>query len=115
MFLSHVCCSKQVCQFGIAYLHDEDEIYENSFNLHFLANFQDHMHKNLKKLLLKTDSHFTCELINKKFFYVHKDWFTGELENYYLPQCFQVFENNKIKNIKNNDFRIVLNLQSLKK
>lgn len=59
------------------------------------------------------DSHFTCELINEKFFYVHKDWFTGKLDNYYLPQCLQVFERNKIKEIKNNDFKIVLN--SLKK
>ena len=104
-----------VCQFQILYLHDEYDIYENLFNLQVLVNFQDHMHQNLKKLLLKTDSHFTCELINKKFFYVHKDWFTGKLENYYLPQCLQVFENNKIKDIKNNDFKIVLNLQSFKK
>ena len=101
-----------VCQFRISYLHDEYAIFGNSFNLQFLANFQDHMHKNLKKLLLKTGSHFTCELINKKFFDVHEDWFIGKFENYYLPQRLQVFENNKIKDIKNNDFKIVLDLES---
>ena len=46
---------------------------------------------------------------------MHKDWFIGKSENYYLPQCLQVFGKNKIKDIKNNDFKIVLNLQTLKK
>lgn len=50
--------------------------------------------------------------MNKKFFHVHKDWFRGKLENYYLPQCLQVFENNKMKDIKNNDFKIFLGLES---
>ena len=61
------------------------------------------------------DSHFTCELMNKNFFYVHKDWFTGKLENYYLPQCLQIFEKNKVKDIKNNNFETVLDLESEKK
>ena len=60
------------------------------------------------------DSHFTCELMNKKFFYVHKDWFRGKLENYYLPQFLQLFGKNKVKDIKNNDFKTVLDLESLK-
>ena len=39
---------------------------------------------------------------------MHKDWFTGKLENYYLPHCLQVFEDNKIKDIKKNYFQILL-------
>ena len=98
-----------VCQFRIAYLHDQYAIYENSFNLQFLADFHQDLHRYLKKILLKMDSHFACKLINKKFFYVHKDWFTGKLENYYLLHCFRVFEDNKIKDIKKkNDFQILL-------
>ena len=28
--------------------------------------------------MLTLNSHFICEIINDKFHYEHKDWFTGE-------------------------------------
>ena len=104
-----------VCQFKIVYLNDEYDLYENSLDFNFLARFQDHVHKNLKRLLLETDGHFVCELINRKFFYAHKDWFTGKIEQCYLPYWLQVYENDKIKNIKNKEFKIVLDLIMFKK
>ena len=90
-------------------------MYENSLDFNFLARFQDHMHKKFKRLLLETDGHFACELIKRKFFYAHKDWFTGKIEQYYLPYCLQFYENDKIKNVKNKEFKIVLDPIMLKK
>ena len=68
----HYCfCEKQVdvlpCsvgQFRAVYLCDEYNIYENSDDLNFLSNFHRHVYKNLKCLLLETDYHIACHLIN---------------------------------------------------
>ena len=72
-----------VCQFRIAYLNDEYDIYENSFDLYFLSKFNTHLVKNLKCLLLESDSHIACRLVNKRFCYVFKDWFDGKLEQFF--------------------------------
>ena len=64
--------------------------------------------ENLKGLLLEIDSHFTCELVNKKYFYSRKDWFDGKIERFYLPDCLESYENKRINDIKNNDFKIIL-------
>ena len=111
--VSFLPCS--VCQFRIVYLCGEYDIYEHSFNLNFLLNFHKHVYKNLKCLLLETDSHIACRLINKKYFYVHKDWFDGSKERFYLPYCLDIYENRKMNESKNNDFKIVLDLIVLKK
>ena len=67
-----------VCQFRLVYLNDDFDIYENFFDLHFLFTFHRHLYKNLKRAPLEIDSHFLCELINKKYFYTHKNWFDGK-------------------------------------
>ena len=94
--------SCSICQFWVVYLNDEYDIYENSFNLNFLLNFHRHLYKNLKCQLLETDFHIAYRLINKKYSYVHKDWFDGSLEQFYLPYCLDIYENRKINQIKNN-------------
>ena len=96
------------------YLCDEYNIYEHSFNLNFWLNFHRHVYKNLKCLLLETESHIAFRLINKKYFYVHKDWFDRSQERFYLPYCLDIYENRKMNEIKNNDFKIVLDLAVLK-
>ena len=107
--------SCSVCQFRVVYLNDEYDIYENYFDLNFLSNFHRHLYKNLKCLLLETDSHIACRLINKNYSYVHKDWFDGSLEQFYLPYCLDIYEIRKINQIKNNEFKIVLDLIVCKK
>ena len=104
-----------VCQFRIVYLNDEYNINENSFDLNFLSKFHTHLVKNLKFLLLETDSHIACQPVNKNFCYVFKDWFDGKLEQFYLPYCLDIFENRKIDQIKNNDFKVVVDPIILKK
>ena len=61
----------------------------------FLSNFHRHLYKNLKCLLLETDCLIACHLINRKYFYVHKDWFDGSVERFYLPYCLDIYENRK--------------------
>ena len=78
--VSFLRCS--VCQFRTVYLNNEFDIYENSFDLNFLLNFHWHVCKNLKSLL-EIDCHMACQLINRKYFYVHKDWFDGSLKRFY--------------------------------
>ena len=104
-----------VCQFRVVYFNDEYDIYENSFNLNFLSDFHQHVVRNLRCLLLETDSHIACHLINKKYFYMHKYWFDGSIEQFYLPYCLDVYENKKINDIKNKDFKIVIDPLPLKK
>ena len=104
-----------VCQFRTVYLNDEYDIYENSFDLNFLSNFQRHVYKTLKCLLLETDCHRACHLIKRKYFYVHKDRFDRSVERFYLPYCLDIYKNRKMNKIKNNDFKIVLDPIVLKK
>ena len=104
-----------ICQFRVVYLNDEYNIYENSFDLNFLSVFHQHIYKNLKCLLLETDSHIACRLINKQYFYIHKDWFNGSQEQFYLPYCLDIYENRKMNKIKNKDFKVVLDPITLKK
>ena len=104
-----------VCQFRAVYLNNEYDIYENSFDLNFLLAFHSHVLKNLRCLLLEIDCHITCQLINRKYFYIHKDWFDGSLEKFYLLYCLDIHENKKINDIKNNGFKIVLDPLPLKK
>ena len=74
-----------VCQFRLVYLNDDFDIYENSFDLHFLFTFHRHLYENLKRALLEIDSHFVCKLINKKYFYTRKTGLTEKL-NVFISQ-----------------------------
>ena len=96
------------CQFRMVYLSDDYDIYEKSFNLHFLFVFHRHLYENLKILLVEVESHLACELINKKHFYVRKDFFDGKIERFYLWDCLEDYENKKINYIKKNDLKMVL-------
>ena len=84
----------------MVYLNDDYDIYENSFNLHFLFVFHRHLYENLKILLVEVESHLACELINKNHFYVRKDFFDGKIERFYLWDCLEYYENKKINYIK---------------
>ena len=97
-----------VCQFRLVYLNDDFDIYENSFDLHFLFTFYRHLYENLKRALLEIDSHFVCKLINKKYFYTRKNWFDGKIERFHLANCLEDHENNRINGFKNNDLKIFL-------
>ena len=92
----------------MVYLNDDYDIYKNSFDLHFLFTFHHHLYENLKRPLLEIDSHLVCELINRKYFYVCKDWFNGKTERFYLSNYLENYENSRINNIKKSDFKIVL-------
>ena len=96
------------CQFRMVYLNDDYDIYKKSFNLHFLVVFHRHLNKNLKRLLVEVESHLACELINKKYFYVRKDFFDGKIERFYLSDCLEDYGNKKINYIKKNYLKIVL-------
>ena len=84
----------------MVYLNDDHDIYENSFNLHFVFVFQCHLYEDLKRLLIEVESHLACKLINKKYFYVRKDFFDGKIERFYLLDCLEDYENKKINYIK---------------
>ena len=96
-----------VCQMQIVYFNDQHDLYGNSFNMHFLLKFHQHLIKNLNSLL-EIDCHFVCEVINKKYFYILKDLFDGSKKDFDLSDCLNEFENKKINQIKNNDFKIVI-------
>ena len=74
----------------------------------FLSTFHQHLYKNFKRVLLETDLHFVCKLVNRKYFYTRKDWFNRKIEHFYIPNCLENFGNKKINEIKNNDLKVVL-------
>ena len=92
----------------MVYLNDDYDIYKNSFNLHFLFVFHCYLYENLKRLLVEVESQLACELVNKKHFYVRKDFFDGKIKGFYLWDCLEDYENKKINYIKKNDLKIVL-------
>ena len=47
--------------------------------------------------MVPTFNHFLCDIINKKYQYKHKDWFTGEDMSYDLDFCLTNFEEKKLK------------------
>ena len=103
-----------LCQFKMIYWNDQYAIYENSFNMDFLVRFYSHMERNLWRLL-KIDSHIPCELVSRQFYYIHKDWFSGQVERFYIPYCLDIYENDKMNSIKNNEFKFVIDPCPLKK
>ena len=98
----------------MVYLNDEFDLYENSFDINFLTTYHTHVYNNLRKML-DVKNHVACKLIDTKSFYLHKDWFTGEKNRYYLPYCLDISENNQINKIKNNEFKVVIDPLPLKK
>ena len=60
----------------------------------------------LKLLIL--DNHFVCRIINKKYKYFHRYWFTGEKREYHAELCLGTDEQMKIKKITSNDLKVVL-------
>ena len=109
-FWERYCYCEQVsiqcsaCQFWAVYLNNDYNIYENSFEIS-----QAHLQK------FNETAHLACELINRKFYYSHRNWFDGKIERFYLPYCLDIYENNKINSIKNNDFKVALDPLPLKK
>lgn len=73
----------------------------------FLAKVRDNLHNNLLKMIY-ANNHFLCEIINNKYVYHHKDWFTGENVNYELDFCLTSYEKNKMNEIINTNFKIVV-------
>ena len=98
----------------MVYLNDEYDLYESSLNFNFLAIYHSHVYSNLKKLL-EVKNHVVCKLVNTKFYYLNKDWFTGERDRYYLPYCLDIYESNQINKIKKNEFKVVIDPLPLKK
>ena len=114
-YCENVSVKCSVCQFRMVYLNDEYDLYENCFNLHFLAVFHEHIYKNLRKLLEVNNNHVVCKFLNRKYYYFHKDWFTGEIERFYWPYCLEIYENNELNKIKNKEFKVVIDPLPLKK
>ena len=96
-----------VCRLYLIYKDEEIKIYKNSLNLDFLERFAQKVASDLQ-IIRKENGHLVCNLINRKFFYNHCDWFSGDIESYSISQALDIYENDKIDEIKNNDFKIGL-------
>ena len=96
-----------VCQMRVVYLNDQYDLYQSSFDLDFLIKFYGHLVENLYKLI-EIECHFACKVIKEKYFYTLEDLFDGSKKHYCLYDCLNDFENKKIIQIKNTDFKIIL-------
>ena len=71
------------CQANICYHKYQYTLYKNCLNLDFLAKVRENIHTNLLKMVF-SNNHFLCQIINKKYCYHYKDWFTGDNVSYEL-------------------------------
>ena len=92
-----------VCRLCLIYKNEEFKIYKNSFNLDFLERFAQKASD--LQIIRKKKPHLVCNLINRQFFYNHRDWFSREIESYSISWALDIYENNKIDEIKNSDFK----------
>ena len=58
--------------------------------------------------MVPTFNHFLCEIINRKYQYSFKCWFTGKELKYDLDTCLVQYEEQKIKSIRGKTFQIVI-------
>ena len=96
-----------VCQARSCYEDFLYQIYEHSLDLNYLAKIRENLYKNMLKLLT-LDNHFVCHIINKKYKYFYRDWFTGKKHQYHAELCSETYEHMKIKKIMPNDCKVVL-------
>lgn len=78
-------------------------------DLDFLADIRENVYRNLLKLLT-LENHFACKLINTKYNYSHKDWFTGEIQKFDLDICLEAYEPKKWTKLKMKNVKLLLNL-----
>ena len=95
------------CQFRIFYMNSEYDLYENCFDGCFFHFFHLRMCENLKKLTI-LDNHIICKLLNKQFYYQHRDWFTGPKFQYSILECLESYEKDRIKKIIENECRVLI-------
>ena len=96
-----------VCQAKSCYQNFQYKIYEHSLDLNFLAKYRENLYRNMLKLIT-LDNQFICRIINKKYKYFRRDWFTGEKNEYYAELCLEIYEQLKINRIISNDCKVVL-------
>lgn len=102
-------CNRVVCDpCQIADIFKEEitfKLYENCFNLDLLSKVKENLHVYLINLLEKKD-HFLCKIINDKYCYVHKCFFTRKNIITDVYSAVIEWENLKIEEIKNNGARV---------
>ena len=96
-----------VCRLYLIYKGKGFRIYKNLLNLDFLEHFAQKVASDLQ-IIRKENAHLLCNLNNRKIFYNHCDWFSGEIESYSISRALDIYENDKIDEIKNSNFKIVI-------
>ena len=74
-------------------------------NFNFLSKVKENLHQNLFKMV-QTFNHFLCKIINRKYQYKFKSWFTGEEVKYDLDICLANFEEEE-KSIINDPPKVI--------
>ena len=88
----------------IADIFKEEISYKlyNCFDLDFLSKVRENLHLHLNNLLENHD-HFLCRIINERYCYNWKCFFTGKKSILDVHSAVLEWENIKIENIKNNN------------
>ena len=76
-------------------------------NFDFLSKVKDNLHINLIKMV-PAFNHFLCKIINRKYQYKFKSFFTGEELKYDLNVCLTNFEEHEIKCIMDQNLKVVI-------
>ena len=104
-------CNRVICEpCQIANIFKEEitfKLYENCFNLDLLNKVKENLHIHLINLLEKKD-HFLCKIINDKYYYVHRCYFTGKTITKDVYSAVLEWESSQIKEIKNNNSRVTV-------
>ena len=106
------CDGKNIClarQANINHKNYQYHIYEHSLNFDFLIKVKQNLYFNLLKVVLQFN-YFLCTIINRRYQYKFKSWFTGEEIYYNLSDCSVSYEDTKIVNLIDNtkNFKVVI-------
>lgn len=96
-----------VCQSMKIYKDYEHVVYRNCLNLDFLCKVRENLIQNMYRLFTM-NNHFVCKIINEKYQYDHKDWFTGNKNFYDLDSALTFFEQKQINKIINNNCKVLV-------
>ena len=87
-----------ICEICREFQSVEYDLYENMFCLDFLGRVHSYLHDYLEKIFLS--KRCLCFILNNKYSYVWKDWFTGENYRIFLKDAITHKENHDINIIK---------------
>ena len=111
-YRDHLCYYSQreqkctICDITNEFYSVEYDFYQNMFNFDFLNQIRRRLFMHLNKMF--ASKRCLCLILNNKFAYIWKDWYTGEKRSIYLEDAIAYKEKIDMDKIKLNGCSVCL-------